>query len=36
MMTINNLHTQPSSRYEELDPEKEGNKNTRFSDIIID
>ncbi|WP_025681671.1 hypothetical protein [Paenibacillus massiliensis] len=36
MITINNLHTQPSSRYEELDPEKEGNKNTKFADIIID
>lgn len=36
MLTINNLHTQPSSRYDAHDPEQDGNKNTRFADVIID
>ncbi|PAF30364.1 oxidoreductase [Paenibacillus sp. 7516] len=33
---INVLETQPSSRYDELDPAQEGNKNTTFADLIID
>lgn len=36
MKTINQLQTKPSSRYDSCDPEQEGNKNTKFADIIID
>ncbi|WP_337032583.1 oxidoreductase [Paenibacillus illinoisensis] len=36
MTTINVLETQPSSRYDELDPSQDGNKNTTFADLIID
>jgi len=36
MTTINVLETRPSSRYDELDPAQDGNKNTTFADLIID
>lgn len=36
MKTINQLQTKPSSRYDSFDPDQEGNKNTKFADIIID
>ncbi|WP_046213559.1 hypothetical protein [Paenibacillus wulumuqiensis] len=36
MKTINHLQTKPSSRYNDFDPEQEGNKNTKFADLIID
>ncbi|MNH83720.1 hypothetical protein D3C73_361210 [compost metagenome] len=36
MKTINYLETRPSSRYDDLDPEQDGNKNTKFADLIID
>ncbi|WP_438449493.1 oxidoreductase [Gorillibacterium sp. sgz5001074] len=36
MKQINNLQTVPSSRYDDHDPEQEGNKNTKFADLIID
>lgn len=36
MKTINILHTKPSSRYDDFDPDQEGNKNTQFADLIID
>lgn len=36
MITINHLTTKPASRYADSDPEREGNKNTRFADLIID
>lgn len=36
MTTINTLQTKLSSRYDEFDPEQDGNKNTKFSDLIID
>lgn len=36
MNNINLLQTKPSSRYDEYDPVQDGNKNTKFADIIID
>ncbi|GIP29386.1 hypothetical protein J23TS9_45160 [Paenibacillus sp. J23TS9] len=36
MKTLNDLQTKPSSRYDEFDPAQDGNKNTKFSDLIID
>lgn len=36
MKTINHLDTRLSSRYEETDPNQDGNKNTLFADILID
>ncbi|WP_376768969.1 hypothetical protein [Paenibacillus xylanilyticus] len=36
MTTINVLETKPSSRYDDLDPDQDGNKNTTFADLIID
>ncbi len=36
MKTINYLQTRPSNRYDELDPDQDGNKNTKFADLIID
>ncbi|MEE4576726.1 oxidoreductase [Paenibacillus polymyxa] len=36
MTTINTLQTKLSSRYDEFDPEQDGNKNTKFADLIID
>lgn len=36
MKTINHLTTEPASRFTDSDPEREGNKNTRFADLIID
>lgn len=36
MKTINQLQTKPSSRYDGLDHDQEGNKITKFADIIID
>lgn len=35
-MKVNYLETRLSTRYDEFDPEREGNKNTKFADIIID
>lgn len=35
-MNISTIETKCSSRYDEFDPEQEGNKNTKFADIIID
>lgn len=35
-MKISTLETKLASRYNEFDPEQDGNKNTKFSDIIID
>ncbi|GAA3406905.1 oxidoreductase [Paenibacillus hodogayensis] len=36
MKKINYLETKPSSRYDQFDPDQEGNKNTKFADLIID
>ena len=36
MKILNQLQTKPSSRYDSLDRDQEGNKNTKFADIIID
>ncbi|MBD0380183.1 oxidoreductase [Paenibacillus sedimenti] len=36
MKHLNYLQTRPSSRYDDNDPEQEGNKNTKFADLIID
>ncbi|KQN98975.1 hypothetical protein [Paenibacillus sp. Leaf72] len=36
MKTINDLQTKLSSRFDEYDPDQDGNKNTKFADIIID
>lgn len=36
MKKISFLETKPSSRYDESDPDQEGNKNTGFADLIID
>ncbi|MEK4058381.1 MULTISPECIES: oxidoreductase [Paenibacillus] len=36
MKNINHLQTNPSSRYNDSDPEQDGNKNTKFADLIID
>ncbi|MBH5316518.1 oxidoreductase [Paenibacillus sp. GSMTC-2017] len=36
MKTINHIETRLSSRYEDLDPNQDGNKNTQFADFIID
>ncbi|MMZ59384.1 hypothetical protein D1872_214160 [compost metagenome] len=36
MTTINTLQTKLSSRYDEFDPERDENKNTKFADLIID
>ncbi|WP_341279145.1 oxidoreductase [Paenibacillus sp. FSL H8-0537] len=36
MKTINDLQTRPSSRFDEYDPDQDGNKNTKFADFIID
>lgn len=36
MKKINFLETKPATRYDELDPNQDGNKNTRFADLIID
>lgn len=36
MKNINHLQTNPSSRYNDTDLEQEGNKNTKFADLIID
>lgn len=36
MKHINYLQTAPSNRYDNHDPEQEGNKNTKFADLIID
>lgn len=36
MKNINHLETIPSSRYDDFDPEQDGNKNTKFADLIID
>ncbi len=36
MTTINTLQTKLSSRYDEFDPEQDGNKNRKFADLIID
>ncbi|GAS80393.1 hypothetical protein PAHA3_0463 [Paenibacillus amylolyticus] len=35
-MKISILETKLASRYDEFDPEQDGNKNTEFADIIID
>ncbi|MCW3792881.1 oxidoreductase [Paenibacillus sp. LS1] len=35
-MKISTLETKLASRYNEFDPEQDGNKNTKFADIIID
>ncbi|MCK6074626.1 oxidoreductase [Paenibacillus silvae] len=35
-MKISTIETRLSTRYEEHDPEQDGNKNTKFADIIID
>ncbi|MFC4306465.1 oxidoreductase [Cohnella boryungensis] len=36
MKSINHLRTTPACRYADNDPAKDGNKNTEFSDCIID
>ncbi|WP_042201236.1 hypothetical protein [Paenibacillus camerounensis] len=36
MNTINHLVARPGTRFDESDPAQEGNKNTRFADLIID
>ncbi|NEW06862.1 oxidoreductase [Paenibacillus sp. SYP-B3998] len=36
MKIINYLETRPSSRYDEFCPKQDGNKNTKFADLIID
>ncbi|MNC27983.1 hypothetical protein D3C75_761730 [compost metagenome] len=36
MNTFNCLQTKPSTRYDDCDPERVGNKNTMFADLIID
>lgn len=36
MKKLNHLQTKPASRFADLDPNKEGNKNTKFADLIID
>lgn len=36
MKKINYLETRLSSRFDEFDPQKESNKDTKFADIIID
>lgn len=36
MIKINDLQTRPSSRYDDFDPEQDGNKNTKFADLVID
>ncbi|MDR0271140.1 oxidoreductase [Paenibacillus sp.] len=36
MKTLNYLETRPSSRYDEFDPDQDGNKNTKFADLFID
>ncbi|MEC0238448.1 oxidoreductase [Paenibacillus dokdonensis] len=36
MRTINYLQTKPSSRYDKFDTSQDGNKNTKFADLIID
>ncbi|WJM11282.1 oxidoreductase [Paenibacillus sp. PK1-4R] len=36
MVKISTIETKLASRYDEFDPEQDGNKNTRFADIIID
>jgi len=34
--TLNYLETKPSSRYEESDPNQDENKNTKFTDLLVD
>lgn len=36
MNPINRLQTKLASRFNDLEPDKEGNKNTKFADLIID
>lgn len=36
MDKINYLESRPSSRYDDYDPEQDGNKNMKFADLIID
>ncbi|WP_368072470.1 hypothetical protein [Paenibacillus sp. KS1] len=36
MKKINFLETKPATRFDEFDPNQDGNKNTRFADLIID
>ncbi|OPA73858.1 oxidoreductase [Paenibacillus selenitireducens] len=36
MKPMNYLRTLPACRYTDTDPDKEGNKNTMFADLIID
>ncbi|NQX68684.1 oxidoreductase [Paenibacillus alba] len=36
MKTLNYLEARPASRYDEFDPNQDGNKNTKFADLIID
>ncbi|MDF9841449.1 hypothetical protein M2105_002465 [Paenibacillus sp. PastF-1] len=36
MNTINYLETRPGTRFDESDPAQDGNKNTKFADLIID
>lgn len=35
-MNISTIEIKLASRYDEFDPEQDGNKNTKFADIIID
>ncbi|OWA33494.1 oxidoreductase [Saccharibacillus sp. O16] len=36
MKKLSHLQTKPASRFADLDPNKEENKNTKFADLIID
>ncbi|MFC4777303.1 oxidoreductase [Paenibacillus sp. GCM10023252] len=36
METFNYLEIKPSQRFDDLDPNQDGNKNTKFADLIID
>lgn len=33
---LNELETRPAFRFDATDPDQEGNKNTKFADLIID
>lgn len=36
VVNISTIEIKLASRYDEFDPEQDGNKNTKFADIIID
>ncbi|MGR7945737.1 hypothetical protein ACU063_14895 [Paenibacillus sp. M.A.Huq-81] len=36
MIKVSHLEIKPGTRFHETDPDQDGNKNTRFADLLID